>query len=88
MDRIALLRAVPSISILIDDNGINPVAGLNYSLYCEVSGVNSNASAGVHVSYEWKKDDTPLSETGQLLSFSPLRLAIRCWRVQLHCQHI
>ena len=51
------------------------MAGLNYRLSCEVSGVNSNTSAGVHLSYEWKKDDTPLSETDPLLSFSPLRLS-------------
>ena len=70
-----LLAAVPSISIIIDDKGTNPVAGLNYSLSCEVSGVDSNTSAGVSVSYEWKKDDTLLSETGPLLSFSPLRLS-------------
>ena len=54
MDRIASLVVTAcssiDISILIDDNGTNPVAGLNYSLYCEVSGVNSNASAGVDVS--------------------------------------
>ena len=66
------LHTVPSISVLINDLGTNPVAGLNYTLSCEVSGVNDNASA---VLYEWKKDNITLSETGPLFSFSPLRLS-------------
>ena len=69
-----LLHAVPSISIVIDDNGASPVAGLNYNLSCEVSGIDGNLSAVLYV-IEWKKNDTPLSETGPLLSFSPLKLS-------------
>ena len=48
------------------------MAGLNYTLSCEVSGVNDNAST---VIYEWKKDNITLSEMCPLLSFSPLRLS-------------
>jgi hypothetical protein len=48
------------------------VAGLNYSLACEVLGIeNLNTT----VTYTWRKDDAPLSEVGPLLSFSPLRLS-------------
>ena len=71
-DNELLLHAVPSISILIDDNGTNPVAGLNYSLSCEVSGIDTNTTT---LSYEWKKDDTLLSKMDPLLSFSPFRLS-------------
>ena len=66
------MHAVPSISILIDDKGANPVAGRNYSLSCEVSGINSSIAT---LTYKWKRDDTPLSVTGSLLSFTPLRLS-------------
>ena len=63
---------VPSVSILIDDKGINPVAGLNYSLTCKVLGIDT---LNTTVTYTWRKDDAPLSEVGPLLSFSPLRLS-------------
>ena len=56
-------------SILIDDEGVTPEAGLNYSLACKVSGIDTT------VTYTWKKDDAPLSEVGPTLSFSPLRLS-------------
>ena len=56
-------------SILIDDEGVTPVAGLNYSLACKVSGIDTT------VTYTWRKDDAPLSEVGPILSFSPLRLS-------------
>ena len=69
-----LLHTVPSISIVIDDNGANPAAGLNYNFSCKVSGIDGNLSTVSYV-IEWKKDDTPLSETGPLLSFSPLKLS-------------
>lgn len=48
------------------------MAGLNYSLSCEVSGIDTNPTT---LSYEWKKDGTLLSDTGSLLSFYPLRLS-------------
>ena len=56
-------------SILIDDEGVTPVAGLNYSLACKVSGIDTT------VTYTWRKDDAPLSEVGPILSFSPFRLS-------------
>ena len=71
-----LLLTVPSISILLDDNGTNPVAGQNYSLSCKISGIDSSIA---NLTYKWKKDDTPLSEIGPFLSFSPLRLSDAGW---------
>ena len=64
--------AVPSLSIQIVDNGTTPVAGLNYSLSCKLSGIDSSITS---MTYEWRKDGSLLSEMGTLLSFSPLRLS-------------
>ena len=63
------ITTVPPVSILIDDEGVTPVAGLNYSLACKVSGIDTT------VTYTWRKDDAPLSEVGPILSFSSFRLS-------------
>ena len=42
----------------------------NYSLSCEVSGASGPVST-----YQWKRDDNVLSETGAILSFSSLSLS-------------
>ena len=47
-----------------------PIPGQSYSLSCEVSGASAPVSA-----YQWRRDDTVLSETGQTLSFSSLSLS-------------
>lgn len=53
---------------VIRDSGAIPVAGLNYTLTCDVVGASAT-------SYEWRKDGTLLSETGPTLTFSPLLFA-------------
>lgn len=46
---------------------MEPVAGENYQLYCQVSGIEVT-------SYQWLKDNELLNEMGPVLTFSPLHL--------------
>ena len=57
----------PPISHTINDSGVMPIVGNNYYLYCQVSGIEVNT-------YEWRKDNNQLNETGAVLTFSPLNL--------------
>lgn len=50
-------------------NGAPPTPGQDYSLTCELSGVNSSFTP----TYQWKKDGAVVSAE-RMLSFSPLRL--------------
>ena len=47
-----------------------PALRQSYSLTCVVAGASGPVSA-----YQWRKDGTVLSETGQTLSFSSLSLS-------------
>ena len=52
----------------ISSSGATPIAGQSYTLTCSVS-------EATVTTYQWRKDSIMLSETGQTLSFSPLRLS-------------
>ena len=57
---------------VVQINGVSsiPQTGQNYTLTCNVAG-NSSLS----YTYHWRRNDAPLSETGPILSLSPLRLS-------------
>jgi hypothetical protein len=59
-----------NVRVQIRDNGATPSLGQSYSLTCGVTGTSDPVS-----SYQWRKDGTVLSETGQTLSLSPLSLS-------------
>ena len=54
----------------ISDNDSSPIAGLNYSLTCDVCGANVSRSA-----FHWRKDGALLNQTGSILKFLPLLLS-------------
>ena len=56
----------PASSMITEANG-PPIVGQNYSLFCQVSGINV-------FSYRWLKDGRLLNETESILSFAPLYL--------------
>lgn len=63
--------AAPSTTVQLTDNGTPPTPGQDYSLTCELSGVNNGS---LSITYQWKRDGAVVS-TERTLSFSPLRLA-------------
>ena len=63
-------HSATSITVQITGSVATPALGQSYSLTCEVSGASGPVSA-----YQWRRDDTVLSETGPILSFSPLTLS-------------
>ena len=60
----------PSVTVWITGSVATPTLGQSYSLTCDVTGASGLVSA-----YQWRRDDTVLSETGSILSFSPLGLS-------------
>ena len=62
-----LFSATGPVVWISDVNGVTPVLGASYSLSCQVTGVSSTINT-----YEWRRDDKVLSETGSTLSFSSL----------------
>ena len=59
---------VPSISVTVTDNGSSPLAGIEFSLTCVVSGAEV-------ASLTWKKDGVTVANVGSILRFSPLDLS-------------
>lgn len=57
-----------SVSIQVSGNVATPMAGRDYVLMCNVSGISVNT-------YEWSKGSAMLSQNGSTLSFYPLRLS-------------
>ena len=64
------LNPASGITVQIRNNGAAPILEQSYFLNCEVTGTRDSIST-----YQWQKDDTVLSETGPILSFSSLRLS-------------
>ena len=62
--------SAPSITVQLTDNGVPPTPGQDYSLTCELSGVNNGS---LTLTYQWKRDGAVVSAE-RTLSFSPLRL--------------
>ena len=66
---IQLFPLVPPISV---DDGATPMnIGHNYTLTCNTYGINVTT-------YQWRKDNIILTETGPTLLFSPLGLSDAC----------
>ena len=57
-----------AVSVRIIHNG-TPTAGENYNLTCSVPPMANT------ITYKWKNNGKPLSETGPTLSLMPLRLS-------------
>ena len=62
--------SVPPVIITISDNDSTPIAGLNYSLTCNVSGANVSRSE-----FHWRKDGALLNQKGSILKFLLLSLS-------------
>ena len=60
------------IAVRITGSVATPALGQSYSLTCEVAGASGPRPVGA---YQWRRNDTVLSETGPTLSFSSLRLS-------------
>ena len=67
-----LLLYYYAVSIRIINHRGYPTPGQSYSLSCNVSGVHASNFTFM---YQWKNNSTTLSETGPILSFSPLTLS-------------
>ena len=59
---------VPPIDVRITKSEVIPTAGQDYSLTCNVSGIESST-------YQWMKNGTSLHETGSSLYFRPIKLS-------------
>ena len=68
------------VAVRIHDGGSTPIAGMNYSLYCDISGADGVNLTALNAKYNWKKIDdfgnqVQVEHYSRTLHFSTLKLS-------------